>query len=513
MRAEVGLLSRNILFRGDPETSAKNEYGGQIMVHSNGMETLIARIEYVEFFDCGQEFQLGRYPIHFHLIGAVHYSYIRGNAIHQSYNRATTIHGVHYLRVVENVAFNVKGHTFFIEDAAETKNLIENNLAIYTRKSWSLLNSDQTPASFWITHPDNIVRGNHAVSPDNYGFWYDTKPNPTGPSYDPNVCPENSPLGEFSNNVAHSTGRYGLRLFHKLIPRTYPCSDLIWDPKNTTDPYWRNPIVIAHFVNFTSYKNVRNGAIGTEVGGVSFDNFKITDNILANIEFEKTNYAEDGYTLVNGGLMIGYSDNHDETDMKMSHGIIGARTENMHVKDVKFYNFDKYEKAPLGSCSHCYFSCSTDSGARTVSFSGLYFDPETVPIRIRWQVPYREIFQDLDGSLTGLGPNSFATPYYIHNDQPECRNVSDIYDGLICNSSVQVRRIAFWDWSPDIFGLSELKVLRYDDSIIQPMDNATKEAYILDKTKYTIFPIRPKIDPMFGWAIPLVTGHKYKMHW
>jgi hypothetical protein len=223
MRAEVGLLTRNILYRGDPETSAMKEYGAQIMVHADGSESLIARIEYTEFFNVGQAFQLGRYPIHFHLIGVVHNSYIRGNTIHQSFNRACTIHGVHYLRLTENVAYNVKGHTFFIEDAAETHNYLENNLAILTKKSWSLLNSDQSPASFWITHPNNIFRGNHAAGSDNYGFWFDTKPNPTGPSFDPNICPENEPLGEFTNNVAHSNGRYGLRLFHKLIPRTYPC--------------------------------------------------------------------------------------------------------------------------------------------------------------------------------------------------------------------------------------------------------------------------------------------------
>jgi hypothetical protein len=247
MRAEVGLLSRNVMFRGDPETSAKKESGAQIMVHSNGMETLTARIEYVHFFDVGQAFQLGRYPIHFHLIGVVHNSYIKGNSIQQSYNRACTIHGVHYLRVIENVAFNVKGHNFFIEDAAETKNYLEKNLAIWTKKSWSLLNSDQSPASFWITHPDNIFRGNHAAGSDNYGFWFDTKPNPTGPSFDPNICPENNPLGEFSNNVAHSNGRYGLRIFHKLKPRTYPCVDLTYDSTRPSDPYWQNPPIAAVF--------------------------------------------------------------------------------------------------------------------------------------------------------------------------------------------------------------------------------------------------------------------------
>jgi hypothetical protein len=126
------------------------------------------------------------------MIGTVHNSYIRGNAIHHTYNRAVTLHGVHYLRVIRNVAYATMGHVFFIEDAAETKNLIQENLAVLTKASFSLLITDQTPASFWITHPDNIFRGNHAAGSDRYGFWFDTKPNSMGPSYDLNICPENS---------------------------------------------------------------------------------------------------------------------------------------------------------------------------------------------------------------------------------------------------------------------------------------------------------------------------------
>jgi len=328
MRAEVGLLSRNIMYRGDPETSAKNEYGAQIMVHSNGMETLTARIEYVHFFNVGQSFQLGRYPIHFHLIGAVHNSYIKGNTIQQSFNRACTIHGVHYLRITQNVAYNVKGHNFFIEDAAETKNFLENNLAILTRRSWSLLNSDQTPASFWITNPDNIFRGNHAAGSTNYGYWFDTKPNPTGPSFDPNICPENTPLGEFSNNVAHSNGRYGLRIFHKLIPRTYPCMPIVEDASRPDDIYWKNPLIPAVFQNFTSYKNQRNGAIALDIGAVRFENFKVSDNLLAGIEVELTDNVRDGNAKVDGALIIGHSDNAEEmTAMFPSRGVIGPRTE------------------------------------------------------------------------------------------------------------------------------------------------------------------------------------------
>jgi hypothetical protein len=49
MRAEVGLLSRNILYRGDPESSPDAQYGAHIMLHSPGDESLIGRIEYAEF--------------------------------------------------------------------------------------------------------------------------------------------------------------------------------------------------------------------------------------------------------------------------------------------------------------------------------------------------------------------------------------------------------------------------------------------------------------------------------
>lgn len=99
MRAEVGLLSRNVKYRGDPETSVTNQYGAHIMLASPGDESVIGKIENCEFTDVGQAFKLGRYPIHFHMIGTVTHSYIRNNAVHQTYNRAITIHGVHYLTI------------------------------------------------------------------------------------------------------------------------------------------------------------------------------------------------------------------------------------------------------------------------------------------------------------------------------------------------------------------------------------------------------------------------------
>jgi len=82
-----------------------------------------------------------------------------------------------------------------------------------------------------------------------------------GPSFTEDICPENAQLGEFSDNVAHSNGKYGLRIFHKLIPRANPCGALIYNATNVADPYHQNPLVTANFYNLRSWKNNRNGAI------------------------------------------------------------------------------------------------------------------------------------------------------------------------------------------------------------------------------------------------------------
>lgn len=173
MRAEVGLLTRNVVFRGNPADSKKDLFGAHIIVHSPGDESSIARIHYIELTEAGQAFKLGRYAIHFHMIGTVHGSLVKGNAVHHSYNRACTTHGVHYFKVEQNVAFDTMGHSFFIEDAVETKCVYDGNLSILTRASNSFLNTDQTPGAWWITNADNIFINNAVAGTDAYGFWFD----------------------------------------------------------------------------------------------------------------------------------------------------------------------------------------------------------------------------------------------------------------------------------------------------------------------------------------------------
>jgi hypothetical protein len=101
-RAEVGLLSRNIVIEGDHDETlcpqfdtaddgvtklSCNQFGGQIFFHSPGHESLVARISNFEIRNGGQAFRLGRYAIHWHMVGNMRDSFQRNVSIHHSWNR------------------------------------------------------------------------------------------------------------------------------------------------------------------------------------------------------------------------------------------------------------------------------------------------------------------------------------------------------------------------------------------------------------------------------------------
>src|SRR6516162_1755507 len=195
-RGEVGLLTRNIKLQASADAE-QSFYGGHVMA----MVGSKMFVEGVELNRMGQNMTLARYPIHWHLIGDAPGQYIRNAAIHDTYNRCVTVHGTNFLRVENNVTYNTVGHCFFLEDGAEHGNEFIKNLAIQTkchptldcvpynlaangelkedrtaerRDSFSskntLLPSDNTAASFWITNPDNSYIDNVAAGSDANGF-------------------------------------------------------------------------------------------------------------------------------------------------------------------------------------------------------------------------------------------------------------------------------------------------------------------------------------------------------
>jgi len=98
-------------------------------------------------------------------------------------------------------------------------------------------------------------------------------------------------------------------------------------------------------------------------------------------------------------------------------------------------------------------------GARTSTISKLWFDEETVTKRIMWNFPGRAILYDLDGTTTGMGPNSWASPYFKHNDQSACK-LDEPTNSLMCDNTVQVKKLDFKGFTPDHrFKLQAMRIL------------------------------------------------------
>ncbi|MDZ4863397.1 MAG: G8 domain-containing protein [Gemmatimonadota bacterium] len=272
-RAEVGLLSRNITIQGDTGTTPG--YGGHIMV----MAGATAHIEGVELFQMGQRGLLARYPMHWHVAGDVTGQYFRNNSVWRTFNRCVTIHGSDNATVKDNVCYDHTGHGYFLEDGAESGNLIEHNLGFFCRVPQGadrLLASDSRPATFWLTNPDNTVRGNHAAGSRGFGFWYAFPAAPTGLSVGQPDLPRTTPLREFSGNVAHSNHSGGLNVDDgpKMDGTTEVTS---YAPR--IDPASSSAAVEANFTGFLGYKHYGR-AVWFRGDSLTLSNSILADNAI-----------------------------------------------------------------------------------------------------------------------------------------------------------------------------------------------------------------------------------------
>ncbi len=207
-RAQVALLSRNVVIQGDADSEASG-FGAHVMVHPGAT----AHIEGAEFHRVGQRGVVGRYPLHWHLAGDASGQYARNNAVWHSYSRCMTIHGTHRVTLEANVCYDHEGHGFFLEDGIERGNVLVRNLGMRTRApeaAQRLLPSDAQPATFWVSNPDNDLHDNVAAGSDGFGIWYSLPEYPTGLSATRSVRPRQVPLRRFENNEAHSNVLGGL---------------------------------------------------------------------------------------------------------------------------------------------------------------------------------------------------------------------------------------------------------------------------------------------------------------
>ncbi|XP_066271366.1 fibrocystin-L-like [Branchiostoma lanceolatum] len=462
-RGEVGLLTRNVVFRGNNnaawndvieacpagfdtgefatqtcflgrfgEEIGSDEFGGIIMIHSTVMDQdrSKGRLSHAEVTHAGQAYRLGRYAIHFHLLGNVTKSYVKGCSIHKSFNRAVNIHNTHHLLVERNVIYNTMGGSFFLEDGLEIHNIIQYNLAVFVKSSTSLLNDDITPAAFWVTSPNNIIRHNHAAGGTHFGFWYRMHGHPDGPSFTPDICPDKEPLGVFYNNTVHSQGWYGIWIFENYFPmENGACGGGRPEP--------------AKFYSLTAWNNQK-GAEWVNCGACQFHDFTMVNNEQIGIDMKSISVPEWGQAGVFGGYIIGYVDALDETGNTQcqSSGLALPYSQKMVVNGTTFINHDR-------SC--CAMSIGAGGGP---NFGGWYYRTEGLdffdsPCRTTFNWAHQAVLLDMDGSLSGTAL-ARVTPYNP-TLPPECVEhpaFSMGHPGTVCDPSIDFVRFSWTDAVP-----------------------------------------------------------------
>ena len=216
-RAEVGNITRNIVVQSADDTLWKTQgFGAHVMVMGAGSN---AQVSGVEFRRVGQAGKFGRYPIHFHNQSyaangtplADGKSSVQGSSIHDSSQRCVVIHGANGIKFKNNICHAIKGHAIFLEDAVERRNVFEGNLVLNVRAaSKPLLEHEATPSGFWMTNPDNTVRGNVVADAAGHGYWLAYPKKTLGANAAVKLLPDHMAFGVFEDNVAHSNSELGV---------------------------------------------------------------------------------------------------------------------------------------------------------------------------------------------------------------------------------------------------------------------------------------------------------------
>jgi len=218
-RGEIANLSRNVVVESaDPQGER-----GHTMYHRHSAGS----ISYAEFRHLGKKGVLGRYSLHYHLVGnTMRGSSVVGASIWDSNNRWLTIHGTNYLVVRDCVGYQSIGHGFFLEDGTEVFNVLDRNLAVQALHGKPLPHQvlpfdSNDGAGFWWANSLNSFTRNVSCENNRYGYRFEAT---RGSNFNPTLPIQQAdgtrrptdirtlPFVRFEDNEAHCDGLYGLNI-------------------------------------------------------------------------------------------------------------------------------------------------------------------------------------------------------------------------------------------------------------------------------------------------------------
>ncbi len=433
LRAEIGLLTHNLKIEGDTY-SLVNGFGGHMMCLFNSRMNASS----IELHRMGQKGKLGRYPWHWH---HVHLSgagqYFKNSSVHQSFNRGITIHGTSYVNVEHNFFYDHIGHGVFLEDGSERFNTIKDNVVLLSKRplqgeqvtpSDNQLNEVQnrTPASFWITNPNNYFEGNVAAGTQGTGFWFALPKSPIGSSAAmliyAGIEPYREPLGLFRNNKAHSC-MSGFDIFDQLDSSHSIRKNAGWQDSSL------------HLIEAcTWYSN--NLAIYSGIGGNVGNKITYTSNLVFfdNIFVENlTNIQLASYSQIQQSVIVALGLLPTSSLYRIYDG--AGQLRNCHLVGWNASNVDylKDGGAATKHTNHRLSGITTDDGLPPAVKLRDYDIPvitnDTTPQSLSHPRVWNVVLYDEDGSFSGVAHSSVVSnhPFLLVGDEFQPSNWINAY--------------------------------------------------------------------------------------
>jgi hypothetical protein len=424
---EVALLSRNIVFEGGPDDNENHGAHFGVMYTPNLAQSLIG----VDFQNFGQQGVLGRYPIHFHMLGDMKNSVIAKNTVRQSNQRCIVVHGTNNLLVEDNIAYDTKGHCFMLEDGIEEGNMFLRNLGAQTGIPKKIIpnygpngiETDDHPATFWMTNPHNVWIGNVAAGSENSGYWFELLLRGTEVARFPNLDPKSAPLVQFMNNVAHSNDKKGFQ--------TYPTGYI--------------PDSVQEMTGLKSYRNKGQGVFFHLSRNIKFVQGLVADNAIGididraeGITVSKTQVIGQSQSFANLVATQDVSGSCESRGIDLHTWKHNSSNANVAIEDVTLFGF---QNCPKSYPFHIDEDVRTKQFFAYCSLRGVTVDNQANPITFcdAEKAGVLDIYlTDLDGSLRSPSDRIVGSPAALVSnnkdmlrflDQTKCTaNVDSCYN-------------------------------------------------------------------------------------
>ena len=486
---EVGLLTHNIVLRGDFQTTqSQSLFGGVLKVYGDQSNVQISG---VEFYNMGQNYEYGQYAVSVVNLDCPS-CYLKGSSMHHCMNRGITLDNVYRFTVENNVLAYILGDGFGLDNllyVGEVQNTIKDNLVTDVRLTFGFTDKGiVTGSGFFLPSPTNNIIQNVVAGTEGHGFNFHT----------PNLYENHLwPVSSFTDNYAHSLNGIGLNIMY-MLPRELPVTGSSSKLKNMFEKHnmRERGELRGSLTLFRSFRSEQGIYIHT-VGAMDLTGSIIADARDTGIYIAQGDYIEQ-VKILNTTLVRGAEEGRGLGTPMMANAV---------YDDIRFCGYDtQYAIVGCRGCS------SAHAGYYYGSFSNITW--VNSPKRMVWNKP--DLWKDIDGSFAGqMGATITQYAPHIYTDA-YCGILNISYsEAMYCNLEIHTFFIDNLKYSGGNPWGSAFSIRRQAPGGILPTNVTEFTTVGEEHSNYTKAtsgtPKEWNSGSMF--KIPIITGEEYWFGW